>query len=440
MDIELCSIGFTPEGEEGRELPGQDGDSEKFKHLLEEASASLPEQEKKEPILEEGLKTPGEAGTAAPPTPVKVLWEEAGDTPPVMEAELEEKDGADEGEEIPGEGLDHPVNEGVGIPSDGKTAPEKSEPLPLEHPQPGVSEESVPQGPYGQKVRGEQAAGQQSLEAAADYRRNPEFKPEAKASNPQAKGLEPVPEQTRLGSPPVQRPKETHEQQGLKDEKAPPRIPVPPKGEIPVRVMGGLKSGDPSLENLANVQVLKKSMGERMVNAREKSGLQVPNAPDEGPFARLEAGVPSSGGSERNLLPPGLTSRVINYILEAVHLKRNALKGEAEEIRIQLKPESLGNVVIRVSRKEEGLTGRIMVENPSVKEMLDDRLAYVRNRLGEMDIELKELHVSLGSEPDRDKSPGSPAWQRPQTGGQKPDEATALRTGRPILGMLDIFA
>ncbi|RJX27864.1 MAG: flagellar hook-length control protein FliK [Dethiobacter sp.] len=141
-------------------------------------------------------------------------------------------------------------------------------------------------------------------------------------------------------------------------------------------------------------------------------------------------------------LPAGLASRVIDPIVKGIQVQRT-LKDEVSEIRVRLKPESLGEVLIKISREDGQVNGRIFVENLMVKEVLENRLPLFRERLAEMDIELKEMHVSLGNNSDQESGAGLPAWKGwPPWSmrGKVLEPADSDRPVRVMRGILDILA
>jgi flagellar hook-length control protein FliK len=71
---------------------------------------------------------------------------------------------------------------------------------------------------------------------------------------------------------------------------------------------------------------------------------------------------------------------------------RNADSGE---IRLVLKPESLGGVRIRVQLQDNHIAGRIVVENNSVREMFQDNLDALTRAFRESGYETGSLDVEV---------------------------------------------
>ena len=66
-----------------------------------------------------------------------------------------------------------------------------------------------------------------------------------------------------------------------------------------------------------------------------------------------------------------------------------------EEIRIQLEPEHLGKVRIALERRGEGLRARISVENESVRQMVDQNLASLKESLESQGVKIQGMEVSV---------------------------------------------
>ena len=78
-----------------------------------------------------------------------------------------------------------------------------------------------------------------------------------------------------------------------------------------------------------------------------------------------------------------------------------------------------------------------------VKEVLESRLALLKERLTEMDVDVKEIQVSLGSTPEKGNGAGSPmrqAWGPWRGRGQEMEPAMVSSSARITRGGLDIFA
>ncbi|MDI6870352.1 MAG: flagellar hook-length control protein FliK [Bacillota bacterium] len=70
-----------------------------------------------------------------------------------------------------------------------------------------------------------------------------------------------------------------------------------------------------------------------------------------------------------------------------------ARSGAPTEMRVQLVPESLGRLSVRVSVAEGGVTARLVVENPEVKALVEERLPELERALRDQGFRLAGLSV-----------------------------------------------
>jgi flagellar hook-length control protein FliK len=85
------------------------------------------------------------------------------------------------------------------------------------------------------------------------------------------------------------------------------------------------------------------------------------------------------------------------FIPEVVKQTGIVLKNGGEgEIRLVLKPENLGSLRIRLSLGESSLEGRIVVDNNSVKELVESSLDNLKNALRMEGYQTANLEVSVG--------------------------------------------
>lgn len=159
-------------------------------------------------------------------------------------------------------------------------------------------------------------------------------------------------------------------------------------------------------------------------------------------YAGTQFFVGPEHGLKGTVAAAGLEPKVIGPIIEELQFQ-HTLKDGVGEIRIRLQPESLGEVVIKVSRADGRVSGRILVDNFMVKEVLENRLSFLKDRLHEMGIELTEMQVSLGNTPDQESGTGLPAkksWSVRGLGGKEKDPVVRENAIHATWGVLDIFA
>lgn len=71
---------------------------------------------------------------------------------------------------------------------------------------------------------------------------------------------------------------------------------------------------------------------------------------------------------------------------------------DASEIRIQLKPDSLGKLTIRLIMEKGEMTAKFIAENHSVKETIESNFSELRDALGQKGINIQNLSVSVGQQ------------------------------------------
>lgn len=86
---------------------------------------------------------------------------------------------------------------------------------------------------------------------------------------------------------------------------------------------------------------------------------------------------------------------VIDQLLAGAKMLR---RGPVTELQVQLKPESLGRVDLKVSMENGALSARILVDNPGVKAALEANLPQLKQSLADQGIALQGMTVGYGGE------------------------------------------
>jgi flagellar hook-length control protein FliK len=79
-----------------------------------------------------------------------------------------------------------------------------------------------------------------------------------------------------------------------------------------------------------------------------------------------------------------------------------ALAGGSTEMRVQLVPENLGRLSVRISVSEGAVSARLVVENPQVKALVEERLPELERALREQGLHLNGLSVGCENAGTRD--------------------------------------
>ncbi len=135
------------------------------------------------------------------------------------------------------------------------------------------------------------------------------------------------------------------------------------------------------LETELDARVVVKSAGGE---AREGSPAESPR----GAAHEVRTPVPSRFQQE-------LRSEVVRH---STMILRNDGQGE---LRLILKPESLGQVRIRLSMNNNRIEGRIIVENSTVKDMFDSNLAHLSQAFEKEGFSSASLEVAVGHKGER---------------------------------------
>lgn len=91
--------------------------------------------------------------------------------------------------------------------------------------------------------------------------------------------------------------------------------------------------------------------------------------------------------------PPRLEQSVFQQVVEKMHFQS---VGEHHEVRIQLKPDHLGEVKIKLAIEQGIVTAEFVIESQAVKEILSAQLPELRQALQQQGINLGQVDVNLG--------------------------------------------
>jgi flagellar hook-length control protein FliK len=92
----------------------------------------------------------------------------------------------------------------------------------------------------------------------------------------------------------------------------------------------------------------------------------------------------------------GLTRQLRESHPEIVKHARLILRGErGGEIRLHLKPESMGSVRVQLHLQDNHIAGRIIVENSSVRDAFEQTIEDLQRAFRESGLETGELEVSV---------------------------------------------
>jgi flagellar hook-length control protein FliK len=139
--------------------------------------------------------------------------------------------------------------------------------------------------------------------------------------------------------------------------------------------------------------------GEVVVEAKDAAVLSADEAvlhevQGANPVVSAEAQVSTAQAVKQAAAPqPVNPSNVIEQIMNQVKLVSNG--GQFNEIRMTLKPETLGDIVLRVITQNGVVIAQFEAESQRVKEALESSFNQLRESLEEAGIQFSELSVSV---------------------------------------------
>ncbi|HUX06974.1 MAG TPA: flagellar hook-length control protein FliK [Acidobacteriota bacterium] len=101
---------------------------------------------------------------------------------------------------------------------------------------------------------------------------------------------------------------------------------------------------------------------------------------------------------------PMPAERVINQVIRAARISVDQGRGE---IKMLLKPESLGWLKIKISVADQNVTARITVEHEGVRELLEGNIKQLQQALSQQNLKVTQIVVELNSDAEK---------QAPQSG------------------------
>jgi flagellar hook-length control protein FliK len=120
---------------------------------------------------------------------------------------------------------------------------------------------------------------------------------------------------------------------------------------------------------------------------------------------------------------PVAKEEVIQQIVNSAKLRLN---GGQSEMRIQLKPEHLGQVRLNISTDQHQVVVKVVAELPAVKELLETNLPQLRSELQGQGLEIDKFDVSVGGDAES-QNKGQQTWGQRGSGGRKGAFAQAGR-------------
>lgn len=132
------------------------------------------------------------------------------------------------------------------------------------------------------------------------------------------------------------------------------------------------------------------TMGSRPVNQDAKHAVRV-EAPFDGSTQRSAHGVSATQRPISN--HPVTSGQIVEQILERVELD---MKGDYGEIRLQLKPEHLGELHVKITTDNGVISAAFMAESHTVKSLIEAGLPELRQQLMQQGLNIQDVSVQVG--------------------------------------------
>jgi flagellar hook-length control protein FliK len=125
--------------------------------------------------------------------------------------------------------------------------------------------------------------------------------------------------------------------------------------------------------------------------------VQVVPAAAAGPAARAAESParPAETEAPRLPLPP---ERVVNQVIRAARL---SIGEGREEIKLLLKPESLGWIKMKVTVEGQNVTARITVEHEGVRDLLEGNVRQLQQALNNQNLKVGQIIIELSGDAER---------------------------------------
>lgn len=104
---------------------------------------------------------------------------------------------------------------------------------------------------------------------------------------------------------------------------------------------------------------------------------------------------------------------ILNQVTEQAQI---LLKEKGAEMHLQLQPDHLGKLVMKIAVEKGAVIANIVVENQAVKEVLESNLNLLKNALNEKGFGVQGFHVSVGQDSYADKYPNLMKFKKKNIG------------------------
>lgn len=124
---------------------------------------------------------------------------------------------------------------------------------------------------------------------------------------------------------------------------------------------------------------------------------------------------PADGIGQEARIPASLLKMADETVMgQLTERLQSVIRSGLSEIRIQLRPESLGEVQMRLQMEGDLLVAKIDVENQQVKEIMERNLPMLKDALAQQNITTGSFDIQVGSGLGRHQGGAQHAWEQEQ--------------------------
>ena len=187
-------------------------------------------------------------------------------------------------------------------------------------------------------------------------------------------------------------------------------------GEAPANIAKSIatQEGPPqAVSNIADQMAPKDAEAGPM---RAAGDLPLEAAGNAGPKSATPATSALASAGKTDPAPPQPLPReeVVQQIVESAKVR---VQNGQTEMRIQLKPEHLGQVRLNISTDQQQVMVKVVADMPMVKELLESNLHQLRSELSGQGLEIDKFEVSVGGDQES-QNKEQQTWGQRRSGGR----------------------
>jgi flagellar hook-length control protein FliK len=156
------------------------------------------------------------------------------------------------------------------------------------------------------------------------------------------------------------------------------------------------------LENTADIKVAAKSAGAETPEQRDfNQAAEEPEPETVTDETNSAIGVPQpvTFTTRQTVMPEPVrqpaATEVINQIADRIRVD---VRGGVTEVRVLLRPESLGEVSLKIAAQNGIVTAQVIAQNQRVREIIESNFDELKDLLSQRGVEVSSLSVSVGND------------------------------------------